>query len=151
MSYLSDIKEYSAYLPKHMQKEFLLQVRKLKNDGMSYEWIYRALTNKEPNEFVKYGFGLLWTASYRAQITKLIETEKKQLEGINLETLSWEELFEEEGEPLPQEQIEIEAQPQEETIEDDNFNENIFKLLNHGIEINRNSNLSPTAELDYQF
>lgn len=151
MSYLSDIKEYSAYLPKHMQKEFLLQVRKLSKDGVSYEWIYRALTNKEPEDWCKYGFGLLWKKEYRAQITKLIETEKKQLEGINLETLSWEELFEEEGEPLPQEQIEIEAQPQEETIEDDNFNENIFKLLNHGIEINRNSNLSPTAELDYQF
>ena len=151
MSYLSDIKEYSAYLPNHMQKEFLLQVRKLKNDGMSYEWIYRALTNKEPEAWQQWGFGLLWRNEYRAQITKLIEAEKKQLEGINVETLSWEELFEEEGELMPQEQLEIKAQPQEEPIQDDSFKEDIFKLLNHGIEINRNSNLSPTAELDYQF
>lgn len=146
MSYLSDIKDYSEYLPSYLQKEFLLQVRKLKNDGVSYEWIYRALTNKEPEDWVNWGFGLLWQSSYRAQITKLIETEKKQLEGINVETLSWEELFDEEGEELPEQRVEIDELPQEE-----NFNSQLFELLDYETKINRNLNQSPTFERDFRF
>ena len=105
MSYLTDVKRYSAYLPTHMQKEFLLQVRKLVKDGVSYEWIYRALTNKDVEDWCRYGFGLLWKKEYRAQITKLIETEKRQIDGIDVDSLSWETLFEEEGEEMPQEDV----------------------------------------------
>lgn len=151
MSYLSEIKNYANNLPPHMQKEYLLQVRKLKNDGVSYEWLYRALTNKNPEDWSNWGFGLLWSESYRAQITKLIEAEKKQLEGIDIENLSWEELFEEEGEEYPTEEIEIAESKQEAAYQlTENENNFIFSnLLDCDPERTRNSYISPTAELDF--
>lgn len=93
-SSLEHIREYARSFDNRTEKELLLQIKKMRAKGFSMEWIDKAITHKEPKDWQKWGFGLLYTTSYQEQITHLIEKEAQQIEelGINLNDLSWEKL-----------------------------------------------------------
>lgn len=97
MSYLQQIKQYALdNFNSEWQSEILLQVTKLRKMKFTYEWIYKALTYKQPKDWINNGFGLLWTQSYQKQITNYIQAEKAQLEGIDKDNLSWDMLEDDE-------------------------------------------------------
>lgn len=96
MEYLLKLKEYCSNFPREIEKESLIQIRKLQKQGFSNEWIYRAITHKTQAEWEKYGFGLLWVEHYQNQITNLLAAERNQLADIDIENLSWETLINDE-------------------------------------------------------
>lgn len=96
MKYTEQIKAYASPMPQELQKECQIQIMKLRREGFSFEWIFRAITHKEWSEWVKFGFGLLHTKSYQNQITNLLEAEKNQLRDIDLESLSWDSILSDE-------------------------------------------------------
>ena len=96
MSYVEKIKEYARRFPQELEFECLIQIKKLRKQGFSYEWIYRAIEHKDYSEWSKWGFGLLHTETYQNQITNLLAAERNQLEDIDLDNLSWDSLLEEE-------------------------------------------------------
>ena len=83
-------------MPQEMQKEAQIQIMKLRKKGYSFEWIYRAISHKDCSEWQKFGFGLLWTQSYQNQITNLLAAERNQLSDIDVSSISWDSLLEEE-------------------------------------------------------
>ena len=100
MNYLEKLKEYCNNFPRELEKESLIQIKKLKKQGFSNEWIFRAITHKEQSEWEKFGFGLLWVEHYQNQITNLLTAEHAQLADIDIDNLSWDSLLnDEECEP----------------------------------------------------
>lgn len=97
-----------------MQKESMIQAKKLQRQGFSNEWIYRAISHKPHSEWQKYGYGLLWVAHYQNQITNLLAAERNQLGDIDVENLTWDSLISEE-ENSPDTQID---QAEELSIDD---------------------------------
>ena len=96
MTYLEKLKEYCNSFSKELEKECLVQIKKLKKQGFSNEWVYRAITHKEPSEWEKFGFGLLWIPHYQNQITNLVVAMHTQLADIDVKNLSWDSLMNEE-------------------------------------------------------
>ena len=50
MNYMIKLKEYCSKFPIEMQKESMIQAKKLQRQGFSNEWIYRAISHKPHSE-----------------------------------------------------------------------------------------------------
>lgn len=96
MNYISKLKDYCSNFPIELEKECLIQIKKLQKQGFSNEWIHRAITHKEQSEWEKFGFGLLWVNHYQNQITNLLAAERNQLGGIDINNISWDSLLDSE-------------------------------------------------------
>lgn len=94
--YVEQIRDYSMNMTPELQKECQIQVKKLRNQGYSFEWIYRAISHKSVSEWERYNFGLLHTGSYQRQITNLLESERNQMAEIDIDSLSWDSLLQDE-------------------------------------------------------
>lgn len=92
---IDKLRDYASRFPKEVEQECLVQVKKMRNKGFGYEWIYKAISHKDQSEWAKWGFGLLHMESYQSQINKLMAKEKQQLESIDVEGLSWDSLADE--------------------------------------------------------
>lgn len=80
-TYLQRVKTYvEDFNNPPVQESCMKAIKALRTEQpkFSYKWIYKALSVKEHDVWSKYGFGLLFVASYRAQINKMIEREDRQ-------------------------------------------------------------------------
>lgn len=91
MECIENLKTYSANLPKEWETELLVQIKKMRNKGFSYQWIEKAVTHKKPEEWQKWGFGLLHMEAYQKQINNLLVKEKEQLRDIDTSSISWDD------------------------------------------------------------
>ena len=96
MEYIEKLKDYCSNFSKELEKECLIQIKKLQKQGFSNEWIYRAITHKDQSEWSKYGFGLLWVEHYQNQIINLLAAERNQLGDIDTDNITWDSLLEDE-------------------------------------------------------
>ena len=77
-------KEFST---QEKQNECMFQAKSLHKKGFSYQWVYEALAHKDIEDWEIFGFGLLHTDSYKAQINKLVQKKKEQLTSVDLSNL----------------------------------------------------------------
>ena len=96
MTNLERLKEYASEFSKEVEKECLIQVKKMRKKGFSYEWITEAITHKKQEEWEKWGFGLLHSDNYQRQITNLINKKKEQDSEIDISNLAWDSFEQEE-------------------------------------------------------
>lgn len=92
MKYIESLKTYSANLPKEWETELLVQIKKMRAKGFSYQWIEKAITHKKLEEWQKWGFGLLHTEAYQKQINNLLIKEQEQIRDIDVSSISWDDL-----------------------------------------------------------
>lgn len=99
MTNLERLKEYASEFPKEVEQECLIQIKKMRQKGFSYEWISEAITHKKQEEWIKWGFGLLHSDNYQRQITNLINKKKEQNNEVDITNLNWDSLEDENNQP----------------------------------------------------
>lgn len=84
INYSAKVKEYIQNLnDPSLEKAGIRAIKTLRTgkDKRSYKWIYVGLTNMPKQNWIDWGFGLLFHKPYQIQIDRIIEEE---------ETLSWD-------------------------------------------------------------
>lgn len=132
MNYIEQLKKYATQFPKEYEKECLVQIKKMREKGFSYRWIATAITHKDQQEWIRWGFGLLHTDNYQKQINNLIKKEDEQVESIDVDSISWDEL---------------EKDSSEEVINNNQSNNYNNNNKNHQVESAR-TNCKPNIDID---
>ena len=87
--YIKRVQAYVEKLPNEiLQEECKSTIKQLRTGKCkrSYRWLYIALTLKDVEVWEKHGFGLMHTASYRAQINKILNGMDRQ------KPISWDDI-----------------------------------------------------------
>lgn len=78
MSAMTNVKEFIESLPNESRFIGETAIKELRQNGVSWEWLETALSIKSREDWTKYGLGLLFTDSFRAQVQKKLKTQKSQ-------------------------------------------------------------------------
>lgn len=78
MSAMSNVREFIESLPNETRFIGETAVKELRQNGTSWEWLETALNIKSKEDWSKYGFGLLFTDSFCAQVQKKLNKQKSQ-------------------------------------------------------------------------
>lgn len=90
MSAMTRVKEFIESLPNESRFIGETAIKELRQNGTSWEWLETALNIKSKEDWSKYGFGLMFTDSFRAQVQKKLNKQK----SLNSDEL-WTETEEE--------------------------------------------------------
>lgn len=79
------VQEYISNLNKETQELANTAIKDMRAEGFKWSWLLAALEIKEPEEWEKWGFGLLFNNTFRAQIEKNLNKSRKQIkERMNI-------------------------------------------------------------------
>ena len=88
--YTNKIEKYISKLTKERQNAFLESASQLYEKGKTNQWILAALSLKEPKDWNKWGFGLMFTESFEEDVeikvneeNAIKESHRKHLEKEN--------------------------------------------------------------------
>lgn len=76
MSSMTNVREFIESLPNETRFIGETAIKELRQSGTSWEWLETALSIKSKEDWSKYGFGLLFTDSFRAQVQKKLNKQK---------------------------------------------------------------------------
>lgn len=85
MSDMEQVKEYLAELNEDTKISAMTAIKKLREENVTWDFINTALNIKKKEDWEKYGFGLFFTDSFKAQVRQKIAKAKE------LEAFVWEE------------------------------------------------------------
>ena len=81
MSAMTNVREFIESLPNESRFIGETAIKELRQNGVSWEWLETALSIKSKEDWSKYGFGLLFTDTFRAQVQKKLSKQKSQEVG----------------------------------------------------------------------
>ena len=81
MSSMTLVRDYIESLPDESRFIGETAVKELRQNGASWEWLEVALSIKTKDDWAKYGFGLMFTDSFRAQVQKRLQRLKAKKES----------------------------------------------------------------------
>lgn len=73
------VKNYIKQLDKETQEQANKCIKDLRGEGFKWSWIYTALSIKNPEDWNKWGFGLMFNEAYRAQVTKKTNKTREKI------------------------------------------------------------------------
>ena len=82
MSAMTNVREFIESLPNESRFIGETAIKELRQNGISWEWLETALSIKSKEDWSKYGFGLLFTDTFRAQVQKKLSKQKSQEVGM---------------------------------------------------------------------
>lgn len=77
------VQDYMSSLDDEHKTLFSYSLKQLREKGTSWRWIHKALTLKDKSSWEKYGYGLLFTDSYKAQVHRALLLEKAEKENLD--------------------------------------------------------------------
>ncbi len=81
MSAMTSVREFIESLPNETRFIGETAIKELRQNGTSWEWLETALSIKSREDWSKYGFGLLFTDTFRAQVQKKLSKQKSKEVG----------------------------------------------------------------------
>ena len=76
MSNMEKVQEYVSALSEPTQELANKAIKDMRAEGFKWTWLLAALEIKEPEEWEKWGFGLLFNKAFRAQVEKKLANKK---------------------------------------------------------------------------
>lgn len=83
-SNMNEVQDYCNSLDKEHQCMLKAAIKQLRSNGASWEFINTGLSLKDKQNWLKYGYGLLFTPSFRAQIQTEILRRRNSIEDEEL-------------------------------------------------------------------
>lgn len=75
---MEKVQEYISQLNPDTQELANKAIRDMREEGFKWTWLLAALQIKEPEEWERWGFGLLFNDTFRAQVEKKLKRIRKQ-------------------------------------------------------------------------
>lgn len=128
MTDMQSVKEYVDRLPEETRFIAEAAIKEMRENGCTWEWLNTALNIKSKEDWIKYGFGLFFTDTFKAQVQKKIQQKKRrQINSIWMEDKAEESINVGFGNPIEEyEQIKYGTRTYElkaRTIANKNFDE----------------------------
>lgn len=108
---MEQVKEYLAELNEDTKISAMTAIKKLREENVTWDFINTALNIKKKEDWEKYGFGLFFTDSFKAQVRQKIAKAKE------LEAFVWEEDKPQQQRPKSKQETEQEVQAKEQIKE----------------------------------
>ena len=121
MSDMEQVKEYLAELNEDTKISAMTAIKKLREENVTWDFINTALNIKKKEDWEKYGFGLFFTDSFKAQVRQKIAKAKE------LEAFVWEEDKPQQQRPKSKQEIKQEV-PAQEQIKENKIQSGISKI-----------------------
>ena len=121
MSDMEQVKEYLEALNEDAKVSAMTAIKKLREENVTWDFINTALNIKKKDDWEKYGFGLFFTDSFKAQVRQKIAKAKE------LEAFVWEEDKPQQQRPRSKQETEQEATIQEQ-IKENKIQSDISKI-----------------------
>lgn len=83
-SNMKEVQDYCNSLDEEHQCMLKAAIKQLRSNGASWEFINTGLSLKDKQNWLKYGYGLLFTQSFRAQIQTEILRRRNSIEDETL-------------------------------------------------------------------
>ena len=77
---MEKVQEYISKLDSETQELAQKAIRDMRQEGKKWSWIITALEIKQPQEWEKWGFGLMFNDTFRAQVEKKLRRIRKQFQ-----------------------------------------------------------------------